>query len=312
MKPHVLQMGPFPAGDQTPLDAAYTIHRHDLAHDQPALLAQIGPRIRAIATSGGLGVNARIIAACPNLELISIYGVGYDAVDMPTARARAIHVTNTPDVLTDDVADLAIGMLIAASRGIVLADQWARNGDWASKGALPLQRKVTGLRIGILGLGRIGMAIAERLIPFKADIAYSATAPKPAPWPFIPDPVALAARSDVLILALSASPATRHIVNADVLKALGPHGLLINISRAANVDENALLTALETRTLGAAALDVFEAEPHFNCRFSTLPNVLLQPHHGSATTTTRRAMGQLMRDNLSAHFAGRPLLTPVT
>jgi lactate dehydrogenase-like 2-hydroxyacid dehydrogenase len=311
MKPPILQMGAYPGWDQTPLDAAYTVHRYDKAPDKAAFLAEVGPHIRAIATSGGLGASAAVIAACPNLEIISIYGVGFDAVDMPAARARGIHVTNTPDVLTDDVADLAIGMLIAASRNIPTADQWARSGNWAAKGAFPLQRKVTGLRIGILGLGRIGMAIAERLIPFKTDIAYSATSPKPVPWTYIHDPVQLAARSDVLILALAASPTTRHIVNAEVLNTLGPQGLLINISRAANIDEDALLTALESRTLGYAALDVFEGEPQLNPRFTTLPNVLLQPHHASATTATRRAMGQLMRDNLTAHFAGQPLLTPV-
>jgi lactate dehydrogenase-like 2-hydroxyacid dehydrogenase len=311
MKPPILQMGAYPGWDQTPLDAAYTVHRYDKAPDKAAFLAEVGPHIRAIATSGGLGASAAVIAACPNLEIISIYGVGFDAVDMPAARARGIHVTNTPDVLTDDVADLAIGMLIAASRNIPAADQWARSGNWATKGAFPLQRKVTGLRIGILGLGRIGMAIAERLIPFKTDIAYSATAPKAVPWTYIHDPVELAARSDVLILALAASPTTRHIVNAEVLNTLGPQGLLINISRAANIDEDALLTALESRTLGYAALDVFEGEPQLNPRFTTLPNVLLQPHHASATTATRRAMGQLMRDNLTAHFAGQPLLTPV-
>jgi lactate dehydrogenase-like 2-hydroxyacid dehydrogenase len=311
MKPPILQMGAYPGWDQTPLDAAYTVHRYDKAPDKAAFLAEVGPHIRAIATSGGLGASAAVIAACPNLEIISIYGVGFDAVDMPAARACGIHVTNTPDVLTDDVADLAIGMLIAASRNIPAADQWARSGNWATKGAFPLQRKVTGLRIGILGLGRIGMAIAERLIPFKTDIAYSATSPKPVPWTYIHDPVQLAARSDVLILALAASPTTRHIVNAEVLNTLGPQGLLINISRAANIDEDALLTALESRTLGYAALDVFEGEPQLNPRFTTLPNVLLQPHHASATTATRRAMGQLMRDNLTAHFAGQPLLTPV-
>jgi lactate dehydrogenase-like 2-hydroxyacid dehydrogenase len=311
MKPHVLQIGTYPDWDQDPLDAAYTMHRYDLAPDKPAFLSRVGPSIRAIATSGGRGASAAVITACPNLELIAIYGVGYDAVDMPTARARGIAVTNTPDVLTDDVADLAVGLLLAASRGILAADHWARQGDWVTKGTFPLQRRVTGMRIGILGLGRIGMAIACRLVPFKADIAYSATTAKAVPWAFIPDPIALAARSDVLILALAASPATRHIVNADVIRALGPEGLLINISRAANIDEEALLSALESRSLGYAALDVFEDEPQLNPRFTTLANTLLQPHHASGTVETRRAMGQLMRDNLTAHFAGLPLLTPV-
>jgi lactate dehydrogenase-like 2-hydroxyacid dehydrogenase len=311
-KPAILQMGPYPDWDQAVLDADYTVHRFDLADDKPAFLAAVGPDIRAIATRGDLGAGPAVLAACPRLEIIAVNGVGYDAVDMPAARARAIRVTNTPDVLTDDVADLAVGMLLMQARGMVGAEHWARSGDWASKGGYPLQRKVTGLRVGILGLGRIGLAIGRRLAGFDMDIAYSATAPKGGvAWAFIADPVALAARSDVLIMALAASPATRHIVNAQVLAALGPQGMLINVSRAANVDEEALLSALETGTLGSAALDVFEGEPRLNPRFTALPNVLLQPHHASGTVETRRAMGQLMRDNLTAHFAGQPLLTPV-
>lgn len=311
-KPEILQMGPYPDWDQTPLNADYTVHRLDLATDKPALLAQVGPNIRAIATRGDLGANTATIAACPKLEIIVINGVGYDSVDLVSARARGIRVTNTPDVLTDDVADLAVGMLLMQARGMLAAEHWARSGDWATKGGFALQRKVTGLRVGILGLGRIGLAIGRRLAGFDMDIAYSARTAKPGvTWDFIPDPIALAARSDVLIMALSASPETRHIVNADVLQALGPQGMLINVSRAANVDEEALLNALETGSLGAAALDVFDGEPHLNPRFTTLPNVLLQPHHASGTVDTRRAMGQLMRDNLTAHFAGQPLLTPV-
>ncbi len=311
-KPSILQMGPYPEWDQTVLDADYTVHRYDLAADKPAFLAQVGPKIRAIATRGDLGAPTAVIAACPQVEIIAINGVGYDSVDMPTARARGIKVTNTPDVLTDDVADLAVGMLLMQARGMLGAEHWARSGDWVTKGGFALQRKVTGLRVGILGLGRIGLAIGRRLAGFDMDIAYSATAPKPGvAWEFIADPVTLAAWSDVLIMALAASPATRHIVNADVLAALGPQGMLINVSRAANVDEEALLAALENGTLGSAALDVFEGEPRLNPRFTALPNVLLQPHHASGTVETRRAMGQLMRDNLTAHFAGQPLLTPV-
>ncbi|MGL6210171.1 MAG: NAD(P)-dependent oxidoreductase, partial [Paracoccaceae bacterium] len=235
------------------------------------------------------------------------------AVDLEACRARGIKVANTPDVLTDDVADLAVAMMLAQSRGMVGAERWARDGSWASKGTYPLQRTVSGRRAGVLGLGRIGYEVARRLEAFNMDIAYSAQAPKEhaARWPFIADPVALAARSDFLFVTLAASAATRHIVNADVIAALGPEGMLINVSRAANIDEGALLDALETGALGSAALDVFEGEPALNPRFVTLPNVLLQPHHGSATFETRRAMGQLMRANLTAHFAGQPLPTPV-
>lgn len=312
-RPAILQVGAYPAWDQDPLETAFTVHRHDLAPDKSAHLAEVGPHIRAIATRGDLGATAAMIAACPRLELISVYGVGYDAVDMDAARARGVAVTNTPDVLDEDCADLAVAMLLALARGLVGAEAWARSGDWAARGAWPLQRRVWGQRAGILGLGRIGRAVARRLAGFGMDIAYAAQVPKDTPgWAFVPDPVALAARSDFLIVTAIANTATRHIVNADVLQALGSEGLLVNVSRAQNVDEAALLDALEAGAIGGAALDVFEGEPALNPRFRALPNVLLQPHHASGTVATRRAMGQLMRDNLTAHFAGLPLLTPVS
>jgi lactate dehydrogenase-like 2-hydroxyacid dehydrogenase len=308
-KPHVLQLGPYPEWDQSPLDAAFTTHAYHRAADKSAFLAGIGSDIRAIATNGGVGASAEIIAACPSLELISIYGVGYDAVDLAACKARGIRVTNTPDVLTDDCADLAVGMVIALARGIVKAEAFAR-ADW-KKASFPLQRRVTGMKAGILGLGRIGVEVGKRLEGFGMDIAYSARSPKDVPYTYIADPEALAARSDVLIVTALANAETRHIVNAKVLAALGTAGLLVNISRATNIDETALLEALEEGKLAGAALDVFEGEPNMNPRVLALPNVLLQPHHASGTVETRKAMGQLMRDNLTAHFAGQPLLTPV-
>lgn len=310
-KPHILQVGPYPEWDQGPLDAAFHMHRYFEAADKAAFLAEVGPKVRGIATRGELGANAAMIAACPGLEVISVYGVGYDAVDLAACRARGIRVTNTPDVLTEDCADLGVAMMLALSRGMIGAEAWVRDGSWAAKGLYPLQRKVTGKRVGILGLGRIGHQVARRLAGFDMDIAYASQTPKDVAWDYIADPVALAARSDILFVTLAASAATRHIVNADVLRALGPQGMLVNISRAGNIDEEALLTALETGTLGAAALDVFEGEPRLNPRFLGLQNVLLQPHHASGTYETRQAMGKLLRDNLTAHFAGQPLLTPV-
>jgi lactate dehydrogenase-like 2-hydroxyacid dehydrogenase len=273
----------------------------------------VGPRIRGIATRGELGANAQMIAACPNLEVISVYGVGYDAVDLDACRARGIRVTNTPDVLTNDVADLGVAMMLVQSRGMIGAETWVRDGSWAQKGLYPLKRRVWGRRAGVLGLGRIGFEVAKRLAGFDLDIAYSDVSAKDfaTDWDFIADPVALAARSDFLFVTLAASAATRHIVGRPVIEALGQEGMLINISRASNIDEEALLTALETGALGSAALDVFEGEPNLNPRFLTLPNVLLQPHHASGTQETRMAMGKLVRDNLAAHFSGATLLTPV-
>jgi lactate dehydrogenase-like 2-hydroxyacid dehydrogenase len=312
-KPHVLQVGPYPEWDQVPLDAAFHMHRHFEAADKAAHLAEVGPQIRAIATRGELGANAAMIAACPMLEVISVYGVGFDAVDLNACRARGIRVTNTPDVLTNDVADLGVAMMLVQSRGMIGAETWVRDGSWAAKGLYPLKRRVWGRRAGILGLGRIGYEVAKRLAGFDMDIAYSDVAAKDyaADWSFVADPVALAERSDFLFVTLAASAATRHIVGDRVIRALGPEGMLINISRASNIDEEALLAALETGALGSAALDVFEGEPGLNPRFLNLSNVLLQPHHASGTIETRKAMGQLLRDNLSAHFAGRDLPTPV-
>ncbi|HBF32209.1 2-hydroxyacid dehydrogenase [Rhizobium sp.] len=312
-KPEILQVGPYPQWDEEPLNEAFQVHRYFDAADKVAFLNEVGPGIRGIATRGELGANRTIIDACPNLEVISVYGVGYDAVDLAACRERGIRVTNTPDVLTNDVADLGIAMMLAQSRGVIGAETWVKDGSWAAKGLYPLKRKVWGRKVGILGLGRIGLAVAQRLKGFDMEIAYCNPTAKAGVegMAYIADPVALAARSDFLFVTLAASAATRHIVGREVIAALGAEGMLINISRAANIDEEALLEALESGALGSAALDVFEGEPKLNPRFLSLPNVLLQPHHASGTIETRKAMGQLLRDNLSAHFAGQPLPTPV-
>ena len=312
-KPEILQIGPYPEWDQVPLEESFVVHKYFEAPDKAALLAEVGPNVRGIATRGELGADAELIAALPKLEIISIYGVGFDAVDLDACRARGIRVTNTPGVLTDDVADLGVALALAQSRGIVGAEAWARSGNWAAKGLYPLQRKVTGKKAGVLGLGRIGFEVAKRLAGFNMDIAYSDISAKDyAPdWEFVADPVALAERSDFFFVTLAASAETRHIVDKDVIEAVGPEGVLINVSRASNVDEEALLDALESGKLGSAALDVFDNEPNINPRFLVLDNVLLQPHQASGTVETRKAMGQLMRDNLTAYFAGQDLPTPV-
>jgi lactate dehydrogenase-like 2-hydroxyacid dehydrogenase len=313
LKPDVLQVGPYPDWDQRPLDEAFVMHRLFEASDKRAFLQDVGAKVRGIATRGELGADAQMIAACPSLEVISVYGVGYDAVDLDACKARGIGVTNTPDVLTKDVADLGVAMMLAQSRGVVGAEAWVRSRNWESQGLYPLKSRVWGKRVGVLGLGRIGFEVAKRLAGFDMQIAYSDVEAKEyaGDWSFVADPVALAERSDFLFVTLAASAKTRHIVNGDVIAALGSEGMLINISRASNIDEEALLHALETEALGSAALDVFEGEPALDPRFFKLPNVLLQPHHASGTVETRKAMGKLVRDNLTAHFAGQPLLTPV-
>lgn len=312
-KPAILQVGPYPQWDEEPLNETFQVHRYFEAADKPAFLAKVGPQIKGIATRGELGANRAMIEACPGLEIISVYGVGYDAVDLPACKERGIRVTNTPDVLTNDVADLGVAMMLVQSRGMIGAETWVKDGSWAEKGLYPLRRRVWGRKAGILGLGRIGFEVAKRLKGFDMDIAYSDVSAKSYAegMEFISDPVELARRSDFLFVTLAASADTRHIVGKDVIAAMGTEGMLINISRASNIDEEALLNALETRQLGSAALDVFEGEPKLNPRFLALDNVLLQPHHASGTVETRKAMGKLVRDNLEAHFAGRTLPTAV-
>lgn len=312
-KPDILQVGLYPEWDQVPLDAAFTMHKYFEAEDKEAFLAKVGPSIKGIATRGDLGADKAMLDACPNLQVVSVYGVGFDAVDVAACTERGIAVTNTPDVLTDDVADLAVAMMLTHSRGMIGASKWVHDGSWESKGLYPLQSRVSGKKVGVLGLGRIGYAAAKRLAAFDMDVAYSATAAKdtPADWTFIQDPIALAAHSDFLFVTLAATAETKHIINADVLKALGPNGMVINVSRAANIDEAALLQALESNSIAGAALDVFEGEPALDPRFLALDNVLVQPHHGSGTYETRKAMGKLVYDNLVAHFANQPLLTKV-
>jgi lactate dehydrogenase-like 2-hydroxyacid dehydrogenase len=208
---------------------------------------------------------------------------------------------------------LGVAMMLCQSRGMVGAEHWVRDGNWAQNGLYPLKRRVWGRKAGVLGLGRIGFEVAERLAGFDMDIAYSDVAAKDhgSKWKFISSPVELAMHSDFFFVTLAASAATRHIVNTEVIEAVGPEGMIINISRASNIDENALLDALESKRLGSAALDVFEGEPNLNPRFLKLDNILVQPHHASGTIETRKAMGQLLRDNLNAHFSGNPLLSPV-
>lgn len=250
--------------------------------------------------------------AFPKLGMIANYGVGYDTIDVAHATSKGIRVSNTPDVLTDDVADLAVGMVIAQSRGMVGASDWIRAGNWDKNGAFKLQRKVSGKRVGIVGLGRIGRAIADRLRPFGCELHYYARAPKDTPgWTHHTDIVALAHAVEIMVICVSGGPDTIEIVGKEAIEALGPHGLLINASRGTTVDEIALLDALETGALGAAGLDVFLNEPHINPRFFDLTNVLLQPHQSSGTIETRKIMGQLQRQNLAAFFAGQPLPTPV-
>lgn len=311
-KIEILQVGPYSERDEKMLQEHFHVHRYFEVNDKAKFIKTHASSIKAIATRGDLGADRELINSFPNLEIISVYGVGFDAIDIAAAKEKNVHVTNTPDVLTKDVADLGVAMMLALGRNVAGAETFVKSGGWANKG-MPLTRRVHGKRAGILGLGRIGFEIARRLTGFDMDISYSASAPHnlKEDWVFVADPVELAKNCDVLFVSLAASAETKHIVNKDVMDALGPDGMVINVSRAANIDELALLDALEAGTLGSAALDVFEGEPHLNPRFLELNNVLLQPHHGSGTVETREAMGDLVLANLRAQFDGKPLPSPV-
>jgi hydroxypyruvate reductase len=292
------------------LQQTYVVH--DRTHElDVAAFAQIAPRIKAIAGGGESQVTRDLMAQLPALEMISVFGVGYDRYDVAAARERGIPITNTPDVLTDDVADMGISLMLAVARAIPQADKYVREGKWPS-GPMPLARKVTGARLGIVGLGRIGSAIARRAAGFDMSIAYtSRNKVTDSPYTYYPTPAALAAEVDFLMVITPGGASTKGLINAEVLKALGSNGYLINVARGSVVDETALITALQSNVIAGAALDVFENEPHVPAALCAMSNVVLAPHVASATWQTRRAMADLAFGNLQVHFAGKPLLTPV-
>jgi lactate dehydrogenase-like 2-hydroxyacid dehydrogenase len=312
MKPDVLVAGPMTPYVMDRLAERYNLHKPYEAADAAALLREVGPRIRGIATGGSSSVRAALIDACPALEIISSVSVGTDAIDVRHARQRGIVVTNTPDVLNDDVANLAVALLLAVTRNLVAYDRYVREGRWARQGDPPLTRGIADRQVGIVGFGRIGRAIAKKVAVFRCDIAYHARSPRPdAPYRYYPDLVAMARDSDALIVIVPGGKETDRLIGRDVLDALGPDGVLVNVARGSVVDEPALVSALKEGRLGGAGLDVFADEPHVPAELFALDNVVLQPHQGSATVETRRAMADLMLDNLAAHFDGRPPLTPL-
>jgi hydroxypyruvate reductase len=277
----------------------------------PARLKSVAPGMRALVANGESVVTEALIAQLPDLELIAVFGVGYDGVDVKAARSRGVQVTHTPNVLTDEVADLALGLLIATARQLPRADRYVREGRWVTK-AYPLTRKVSGGRLGILGLGRIGIAVAHRAEAFGMEIAYhNRRRRSDVPYRYEETLLQLARSVDFLVVCAQGGEHTRHIVNAEVIEALGPDGILINVGRGSIVDEAAVAVALRDGKLLGAGLDVFEKEPTVLQALLDRDNAVLTPHVGSATLTTRTAMGDLVIANLEAHFAGTPLVSPV-
>ncbi|WP_295218561.1 2-hydroxyacid dehydrogenase [uncultured Brevundimonas sp.] len=304
--PMILQLSPMSADLEAALDARGERVRID---PDPAWLAANAERVRVIVTGGQTGASRGLVEALPNLGLIAINGVGYDKVDIGHVAARGVTVTNTLGVLTDDVADLAIGLVIGLLRDLPRADAHVRSSAWVN-GDMPFARKVTGRRFGIVGLGRIGSAIADRLRAF-GPVAYTGRSRKPVELPFHADAAALATASDVLIVAAAASAETRHLIDSRVLEALGPGGVLVNVARGSVVDEDALVEAIRERRIAGAALDVFADEPNVPAALIDSDRTMLTPHIASATVETRAAMAALVLDNIDAFLAGRPLPTPI-
>ena len=307
---HVLAVAKPPPQLAPRLQARFTVHALDAA-TLPAVAADI----RGIFASGESKVSAELIHQLPALQIISVMGVGYDGIDVAAAKARGVMVSHTPDVLNDDVADLAIGLMLSAARQLPAADRFVRAGLWP-QGPMPLARKLSGARLGIVGMGRIGQAIAQRALAFNMAVAYTARTAKPAlPWAYWPTATALAERSDFLVVITPGGAATRKLIDAGVLAALGRgsagHGIVVNVARGSVVDEAALIDALEQGVIAGAGLDVFEAEPHVPERLRALPQVVLSPHIGSATGQTRQAMADLAFDNLQRVLSGQPARTPV-
>ena len=303
----ILITAPLPDFLKQPLTSTYPCHDYHGAADKAALLNAVGGQIIGLVQGGGTVTPTALLDQLPKLQIISVFGVGYDGVPVEYCRGRGIKVGHTPDVLTDDVADVALALTITLSRHFHLANRYVQAGDWPKK-PLPLSTAVGGKTVGILGLGRIGKAIAQRLAACGMNVGYHGRTAKEGLYKYYPSLLEMAKAVDFLIVACPGGPATQNIVNAEVLAALGAKGKIVNIARGSIIDESALVKALQAGTLGGAGLDVFANEPHVPAERLTLDNVVLFPHVGSATRETRKAMGDLVLANLAAHFAGKPLV----
>jgi hydroxypyruvate reductase len=298
MKPEIILTAQGHAGTMATLQSEFACHKLFEAPERNAFLKQHAPTVRGLATFGPMPVDGKLMDALPKLEIISNFGVGVDAINLEDARKRKIIVTNTPNVLNDCVADTALALILRA-------------GNWASRGPYPLTTSAGGKILGILGLGRIGEAIAQRAAACGMKIRYHNRSKKDVPYPYDPDPVTLARNSDVLLVVTPGGPETSRLINSKVLDALGPQGYLVNIARGSIVDEPVLLRYLQEKKIAGAGLDVFADEPRVPPEFFALENAVLFPHVGSATVETRKAMGDLQIENLRRHFAGQPVVARV-
>ena len=305
MSKDIMLVSSVPTFMMNDLQQEYVLHDHAHILDPEAFT-----KVTAFVGVGSTAkVDRKLLAMFPNVKMISIFGVGYDGIDVAAVKERGIQVTHTPDVLTDDVADLAMGLIWSIGRRIPQSDKFVRNGDWVSE-PFTMTHKVTGTRLGVVGFGRIGQAIAKRAAAFDMSIAYTGRRAKTnAPYRYYASASELAANSDYLVVAVPGGDDTKNMINAQVLKALGPKGIVINIARGSVIDQTALIQALKDKSIAGAGLDVFWDEPNIDPQFFKLQNVVLTPHNGSNTHETRRAMADLALANLKAFFDERPLLT---
>jgi lactate dehydrogenase-like 2-hydroxyacid dehydrogenase len=308
MQADIIVIASLPPFLYDPLKADYRCHDYVKADDKATLLAEQGAKISGLVQGGGTVTPTSLLDALPRLEIISVFGVGYDGVPTAYCKQRGIKVTNTPDVLTDDVADVALGLILMTGRGFVRLNRFVEAGEWEKRGP-ELTTKLGGKSVGILGLGRIGKAIAERVAAMGMRVMYTGRKPQEVAYEFVPDLHSLAAAVDFLVVACPGGAATRNIVDAGVLDALGKKGTLVNIARGSIVDETALIAALQAGTIKGAGLDVLADEPHVPAALMGMDNVVLLPHVGSATRETRQAMGDLCKANLDAWFTQQKVLT---
>jgi hydroxypyruvate reductase len=311
MKPEIIITARGHAGTMATLQSEFTSHLLHEAPDRAAFLKQHAPAVRGLATFGPMAVDGKFMDTLPKLEIIANFGVGVDAIHLDDAKKRGIIVTNTPDVLNEAVADTALALILNTVRRFPQSEHYLRAGNWAARGPYPLTTDAGGKTLGILGLGRIGEAIANRAKACGMKIRYHNRNRKDVPYPYDPDPVALAKNCDVLLVVTPGGAETNKLVNAKVLDALGPQGFLVNIARGSVIDEPVLLRYLQEKRIAGAGLDVFADEPRVPPEFFTLENAVLFPHVGSATVETRKAMGDLQIENLRLHFAGKPVKTRV-
>jgi lactate dehydrogenase-like 2-hydroxyacid dehydrogenase len=310
-KPEIIITAKGHAGTMATLQAEFSSHNLFEASEKNSFFEKLAPRVRGLATFGPMPVDGKLMDALPKLEIISNFGVGVDAINLEDAKKRKIIVTNTPEVLNECVADTALALVLNTLRKLPQSEQHLRAGNWASRGPYPLTTSVGGKVLGVLGLGRIGEAVAKRAMACGMTIRYHNRNKKDVPYPYDPDPVTLAKNSDVLMVVTPGGATTSKLVNEKVLQALGPEGYLVNIARGSVVDEPVLLRYLKEKKIAGAGLDVYADEPRVPPEFFTLENAVLFPHVASATVETRKAMGDLQVENLRRHFAGKPVLTRV-